>query len=56
MANDSVANLALAAAGRTFYTSRIFIDDQAGLRTELIQTAAVAIAWLEAIDKRNEAD
>jgi hypothetical protein len=29
-------------------------DDEDKLRTELIQVAAVAVAWVEAIDKRKE--
>ncbi len=29
-------------------------DDPAKLRTELIQVAAVCVAWVEAIDRRNE--
>lgn len=31
-------------------------DDPARLRTELVQVAAVAVAWIEAIDRRSSQD
>jgi hypothetical protein len=38
---------------REEYFEAMAEDDPAALRAELIQTAAVCIAWVEAIDRRN---
>ncbi len=39
---------------REEYLEAVAEDDPATLRTELIQTAAVCVAWVEAIDRRNQ--